>query len=428
MRTLLLAVAVSVSLSSLVQAQAVSRPPDASATTAVQRATADKTTPAVSFGSEGLLFSTADESTQLRVHGYVQADNRMFNNNLHNEPLDTFLFRRIRPLFEGTLFNEVDFRFMPDFGQNNPQVQEAYLELKTIRFAKLRVGKFKEPVGLEALRSDRELTFSERSLVSDLVPLRYMGAQVGGAMLSDSISYEVGYFNGANDGSNGNFQWLRANEGAARLFLRPFAATRISALKQFGIGAAGSAGDQHGVNSGLKTVGQSTFFKYSSTALANGQHNRVSPQAYYYFGPVGVLSEYAISSQDVLNKKLTRRIRNQGWEVQGSVVVTGEKNTYNGVRPRHAFEPNKGLRHLGALELGVRYSKLQIDGDAFPLFANPKTAAQQAAERGFVVNWYLNRYTKLVTNFEHTKFRMASSAVAPLHSENVLISRLQLAF
>ena len=75
---------------------------------------------------------------------------------------------------------------MPDFGQNNPQIQEAFLELKTVKFAKLRVGKFKEPIGLEVLRSDRELTFAERSLASDLVPLRYIGAQLSGSVLSNS--------------------------------------------------------------------------------------------------------------------------------------------------------------------------------------------------------------------------------------------------
>lgn len=426
MRKTLLSVAVLLSVSSLVYSQAVSGS-DTNARPVAQRATAAKTTPPISFAPDGLLFSTSDKTTQLRVHGYIQADNRMFDNNLHGEPLDTFLFRRIRPVFEGTLFNNVDFRFMPDFGQNNPQIQEAYLELKTINFAKLRVGKFKEPIGLEALRSDRELTFTERSLVSDLVPLRYMGAQVSGSVFSDTISYEVGYFNGANDGSNGNFQWIRADEGAARLFLRPFATAGIAALKQFGIGAGGSAGHQHGTIAGLKTMGQSTFFKYSSTAFANGQHNRFSPQAYYYVGPVGMLGEYAVSSQDVLNKGLSRRIRNQAWQAQTSVVLTGEKNGYSGVRPRYSFEPTRGFRHFGAVELGVRYSKLQIDGDAFPLFANPKTAAQQAAASGIVLNWYLNRYVKLVTDYEHTTFRMASSSVVP-HSENVLLSRIQLAF
>ncbi len=412
----------------LVRAQATSGADDSSP--APQSAsTLTKTTPPVAFHHDGLWFSTQNGATQLRVHGYVQADNRVFSSNIHGEDLDIFLFRRIRPLFEGTLFNAVDFRFMPDFGQNNPQIQDAYLELKSVPFAKLRVGKFKEPIGLEVLKSDRELTFAERSLASDLVPLRDKGVQVSGSALAESIAYAGGYFNGSNDGSNGTFtQWADANEGVARLFFHPFSTTKVNAIRQFGIGVAGSAGNQHGSIAGLKTVGQTTFFKYSSTAVANGQHNRISPQAYYYAGPFGVLSEYVLSSQRVLNNGITRRLGNEAWQVAGSVMLTGEKNGYNGVHPRNIFAPTRGLRHIGAVELAVRHSQVRIDADAFPLLANPKTAAQQAKENGIGVNWYLNRYVKITMDYEHTRFRMASGTATPLHSENVLMSRIQLAF
>jgi phosphate-selective porin OprO/OprP len=382
---------------------------------------------AMSASSEGLLFSSPDGSDTLRVHGYLQADDRMFSSNTQGRDFDTFLFRRIRPLFEGTLFNAFDYRFMPDFGQYNPQIQEAYIEWKTLGFAKLRVGKFKEPVGLEALRSDRELTFGERSMASDLVPLRYMGAQVGGSVLSNSVEYSVGYFNGSNDGSNGNFQWVQSNEFAGRVFLRPFAATSIRQLRDFGFGLAGSSGAQHGKIAGLKTEGQSTFFKYSSTAVANGPHTRVAPQAYYFAGPAGVMAEYVISSQSVLNKTISRELTNQAWELTSSVVLTGEKNSYSGVRPRNSFEPARGIRHLGAVELAARYSKVAIDRGTFPLFAKSTTAAEEAREYGIGVNWYLNRFTKLTTDYEHTNFTMAKRG-SGLHDENVLMSRVQLAF
>jgi phosphate-selective porin OprO/OprP len=401
---------------------------DTAAAAAATAATPKKTTPPVSFGADGLIFSTENKAYRLQVHGYVQADNRMFSNNTKGESLDMFTFRRIRPNFEGTLFGNVDFRFMPDFGQSNPQIQDAYLELKTLSFAKLRVGKYKVPIGLEALRSDPDMSFAERSLSSDLVPLRYLGAQIGGSVLSNSISYQVGYFNGTNDGSNGAIKWIQSNEGVARVFLQPFALSKVSALQHIGLGVGGSSGVQHGTIAGLKTTGQSTFFKYSSTALADGQHNRISPQAYYYVGPVLFLAEYVLSSQTVLNKKLTDRLRNEAWHVEGSFMLTGEKNSYNGVRPHYAFEPNRGIRHFGAVELAIRTSQLSIDKDAFPLFANPKTAAQHAQEWGVGVNWYLNRFVKLMSNYEHTDFRMASSTVTPLHSENVLMSRIQLAF
>jgi phosphate-selective porin OprO and OprP len=421
--------AVLLGVSSLVRAQDLATT-DSDVTAAVVSSSSatPETPPPVAAHQDGLWFSTPDKSTHLQIHGYAQADDHMFDSNLHGEGLDTFFFRRIRPLFEGTLFNAVDFRFMPDFGQNNPQIQEAFLEFKSLSVAKLRVGKFKEPIGLEVLKSDRQLIFAERSMASDLLPLRYMGAQIGGSIFSNSITYAAGYFNGSNDGSNGNFQWAQDNEAAARLFVQPFATTGIGAIRNFGVGMAGSAGNQHGIIAGLKTVGQTSFFKYSSTTVANGQHDRISPQAYYYAGPVGILSEYVVSSQDVLNKKIAGNVKNDAWQVTGSVMLTGEKNSYSGITPRNSFEPTRGFRHMGAVELAVRHSQVRIDNGAFPLFANPKTAAQDAAEYGIGVNWYLNHFVKLTTDYEHTNFRMAPANVTPLHCENVLMSRIQLAF
>jgi phosphate-selective porin OprO and OprP len=429
MRRSVVVLTVLLGVSSLVHAQALTTA-DSDVTAAVVSSSSatPETAPAIAVHQDGLWFSTPDKSTHLQIHGYAQADDHMFDSNLHGEGLDTFFFRRIRPLFEGTLFNAVDFRFMPDFGQNNPQIQEAFLELKSLPFAKVRVGKFKEPIGLEVLKSDRQLIFAERSMASDLLPLRYMGAQIGGSIFSNSITYAAGYFNGSNDGSNGNFQWVQDNEAAARLFVQPFATTGIGAIRNFGIGMAGSAGNQHGTIAGLKTVGQSSFFKYSSTTVANGQHDRISPQAYYYAGPVGILSEYVVSSQDVLNKKVAGNVKNDAWQVTGSVMLTGEKNSYGGITPRNSFEPSRGFRHMGAVELAVRHSQVRIDNGAFPLFASPKTAAQAAAENGIGVNWYLNHFVKLTTDYEHTNFRMALANVTPLHSENVLMSRIQLAF
>lgn len=385
-------------------------------------------TPAISFDPTGLLFSTRDGANILRAHGYIQADDRLFFSSLRGQDFDVFLFRRIRPIFEGTVFGAIDFRFMPDFGQYNPQIQEAYVEWKTFPLAKLRIGKFKEPIGLEVDRSDRDLTFPERSLVSDLLPLRYMGLQLGGSALSNSVSYAVGYFNGSNDGTNGSFQWIPANEIAGRLFLLPFARSGLHSIRNLGVGIGASLANQHGTIAELRTVGQSTFFKYSAGTLANGRHTRISPQAYYFAGSIGILGEYAVSTQDVAGNGKTQELRNRGWQLSASVVLTGEKNTYGGVRPRRNFDPARGIRHLGAFEVAVRYAQLAIDRDAFPLFASPNTAAQQARERAVGLNWYLNAYLKLTADYEHTAFKMAAAQVVPLPGEDLLVSRVQLAF
>lgn len=383
---------------------------------------------AISFGHNGLWFTDEERSTRLQVHGFVQADGRFFTSDLKDQRPDKLFFRRIRPILEGTLFNTLDFRFMPDFGQDNPQIQDAYVELKFFSLAKPRIGKFKTPIGLEDLRSDSESSFSERSLASDVVPLREVGAQVGGAVLHQLLSYAAGYFNGTTDGSNGNFQWRTSNEGVARVFLQPFLRSRAKPLRGLGVGAAGSTADESGKLPSFKTVGQNTFFKYSAKAVADGQHNRVSPQAWYYWGPVGMIGEYTISSQQVRNGSFARRLSNQAWQTTASFMVTGEKNSYAGVRPRRAFEPQKGLRNLGGWEVAARYSQLRVDRNAFPLFASSQTSAVGAAEWGIALNWYLNRYARLMNAYEHTSFQMTLPQLAPLHSENVVMSRLQLAF
>jgi phosphate-selective porin OprO/OprP len=213
-----------------------------------------------------------------------------------------------------------------------------------------------------------------------------------------------------------------------RIFARPFAKAGPHALGQLGIGLAGSLGAESGPLPSFKTVGQSTFFKYSKTAFADGRHNRIVPQAYYYYGPVGVLTEYAMSAQEVQQGAVLRTLTNHAWETTGSVMLTGEHNAYAGVRPTRAFEPQKGVRHLGAFELALRYSQVRMDPNAFPTFASPKSSAQKASEVGFGLNWYLNRYVKLTTDYEHTVFTMSSSSVTPLHNEDVLMNRVQLAF
>ena len=392
-------------------------------------ATDKQSTAAVRFGANGLVFSNEDGSDQLKVHGFVQGDGRFFSSDLKGNSPDTLLWRRIRPIFEGTVFKVLDFRFMPDFGQNNSLIQDVYLELNVLSFAKPRVGKYKTPLSLEILKSDSEFTFAERSLASDLVPNREVGAQIGGSLLKSSVIYAVGYFNGTPDGSNGQtFVWRTSNEVAGRIFFQPFVTTKLEALKGLGFGVGGSAGNERGALPSFKTVGQNSFFKYLSKVVADGQHNRLSPQAYYYAGPVGIYGEYNISSQEVASKKALARLQNQAWQVTGSIMLTGEKNSYSSIRPSYAFEPNRGIRHLGGWELVTRYSRLRVDPQAFPLFADPKKSAEGANEWGIGINWYLNRFAKVGTDYEHTRFDMASHTVAPLHSENVIMSRIQLAF
>jgi phosphate-selective porin OprO/OprP len=375
----------------------------------------------------GLLLTTADGRTQMRVHGYLQGDGRLFATDLADAEHDVFLFRRVRPLVEGTVAGKFAYRFMPDFGQGKSVIQEVYAESMGTQ-ARVRVGKFKSPSGLEVMRQDRALTFPERSLVSDLLPLRELGVQVEGGFLRKEATYDAGFFDGTEDGQNTNFTWEGSNEAVGRFFIKPFASARNGYLEQLGVGLAGSLGHDHNPLPGLKTVGQQTFFKYRSSAFAEGRHERWSPQGNYFHGPLGMMAEYAASDVPARDGTNRKDLHNRAWEISGSYYLTGEQNAYGIVQPARAFNPAHPLREHGAWELALRHSEARMDTHAFPTYADPAKSAKDALETGAGLSWYLNSVAKLMAIYEYTGFRAEAANVKALEPERLVALRLQLAF
>ncbi len=73
-----------------------------------------KDAPVVGAGREGFFIKSADGKNVLKIRGYTQADFRAFGEGSNSNP-STFAFRRVRPILEGTVFEYVDFKIMPDF-------------------------------------------------------------------------------------------------------------------------------------------------------------------------------------------------------------------------------------------------------------------------------------------------------------------------
>ena len=382
----------------------------------------------IEAGSHGLVFSNLNATNELRIHGYLQADGRFFPEDMSGRQWNDLLFRRLRPLAEGTLVHRFDFRFMPDFAQGNFVVQESFVQWTSIPLAQLEVGKFKAPIGLEVLRSDRDLTFVERSMASDLVPLRHLGAQLDGFLHYDAIDYSIGIVNSAEDGANATFQWGSSKDEVGRFFFKPFSASGHSWLQPLGAGIAASIGSNSGAPPRYATVGQQTFFSYNPGVIANGPHRRLSPQSSYFHGPVGILAEYVTSNSTLSVHGASQYLCHHGWELAASFVLTGERNRNSDFHPRHPISFAKGRRSPGAIELAVRHSGLSIDPRAFPLYASPSASAQGASETAAGLNWYLDRRTKFVADAEYTGFRGNGPSLLQMHPERVMMAELQLAF
>ncbi len=381
--------------------------------------------------------ATADGRFKLGLRGYLQGDGRFFINDNTNLNGNQFLLRRVRPILEGTVFRYFDFKLMPDFGQGKTVLFDAYADANYFREARLRIGKFKAPIGLERLQSARNLFFVERGLPNDLVPTRDIGVQLFGDVLGGTFSYALGIFNGAPDRENPDGDTNDDKDFDGRIFAHPFKRTSSAPLKGLAFGVAGSYGRERGNSSSSDlpkylSTGQATFFSYVSSsdpaknALAFGVHSRISPQGYYFWGPAGVMVNYVASNQGALLGNKRSRFHNAAWEVVGIFAVTGEPESYDSIVPAQNFEPWEN--RWGGVELVARYGVLDIDSDAFAQgFADPTKSARQAKEWVIGVNWHLNRSVKLVLDYANTDFKGGSTS-GDRRSERAILSRVQLAF
>jgi len=410
-------------------------------------AVAAKSQPKLVVGPGGLSVSSADSNFVFRLDGLIQVDSRTFFNDTAIKSNDGFLLRRVRPIFQGTLYRDFDFRFTPDFAPSSgPTIFDAYGNYRYAPWAQLRVGKFKTPEGLEQLQEDVNISFNERSLVTDLVPNRDVGLQLWGDINGGVLSYAAGIFNGVGDAQNSsNAAFENEVEFAGRLFAQPFKSSDLAVLQGFGFGVAGTS--QNGTSNlkdlpsttggtlpGYTTDGQQQFFAYTNTTVASGEHWRLSPQAYYYYGPLSLIGEYAISDQGVRNTttKADANLHNTAWEISGGWILTGENASFSGVTPLHPFNPHNG--DWGALQLVARYAELDIDNAAFKGYANSVTSASAAQAWSAGLNWYLNKNIRLNASFSHTTFTggggagTVSPAIVTRQPENVFFTRFQLAF
>ena len=405
-------------------------------------------TPIVTAGPSGFGIASADSNFVAQVHGLIQLDSRAFLGAESTQGNDGLLLRRVRPIIQGTLFKDFDFLIVPELGGATPQIYDAFVNYRYRPSLQLRAGRFKVPVGLEQLQADPVNAFAERSLVTDLVPNRDLGLQLWGDIEGGLASYAIGLFNGVGDGRNSaNADFEDHREVAGRLFLQPFKnSPHLPALQGMGFGAGASWGQTSSNatglpnNNGYATDGQQTFFAYNpatGAVVADGAHWRLSPQLSYYYGPLSLMAEYAISEQEVRRTTTaplaTVTLRHTAYQVSAGWVLTGESASFNGVTPRQAFNPSSG--QWGAWQVIARYSALNLDDDTFPLFANPLASAREARAFGVGLNWYLNRNLRISTSYSRTEFSgggASPAATAPAavtrQAEQAWFTRLQLSF
>ena len=389
---------------------------------------------ATANAKDGFSLKSADGKYTLKIRGYAQADGRFYPSDDDKVIGNSFFLRRARPILEASVGRYFDFRIMPDFAQGQTTLFDAYWEGKFLPELTVRAGKSKTPVGFERLQSATDITFAERGLPTNLAPNRDIGLQVAGDISQGVFAYQVGVFDGVPDLGNGDADLNDSKDVAGRVFLQPF---KRGSLKGLGFGISGSTGNELGSGTstglpGYRSPSQQTVFRYRTDAvvpansvIADGRRNRISPHAYLGLGSLGVLGEYIVSSQEVRLGSSASKLSHRAWGASAGFFLTGEQAGFRSPMPKQPFDLAE--KTWGAFEIAARYGELDLDDDAFPIYANPSSSVSKEKALGLGVNWYLTKQVKVSVNYEHTTFE-GGAADGDRPSEDFVVTRFQHSF
>ena len=413
-------------------------------------ATKAKEAPVVTAGDKGFSLKNAKGDYELKFTALGQVDGRYFVDD-DGAFRDGFVTRRLRPTVQGSLSKLVSFRFTPEFagatgvgeGSTTLGIVDAYFDLKFHKSASVRAGKQKGLLGLERLQSGGAISLIERGYATELVPNRDLGVSLYGEFADSTINYAIGVFNGTADGRD----VVQADDGLreleGRVFFEPFK-NDYGFFKGLGIGIAGSTGAKDGAGNNFvsryRTPGQNQFFTYNEAGVvASGKHTRYAPQATFYRNSLGLLAEYVVSEQDLSRAGTERSVKNDGYNVVASYVLTGEDASYRGVKPASPYSIDAA--GWGAVELVARVGGLNVGDEAFAgtttgatanRLANPTSQAAKAESYGAGINWYLTQNAKLTADYNLTSFEGGGggTAAAPIdrRDEKAVFTRLTIQY
>ncbi len=384
--------------------------------------------------------------------------------------VDRMWIRRARPIFSGHLLKYNSFVFVPDFGQGQTRLFDAAVDVHYIKWLGFMAGKQVSLLaGLQQFKDQSTLFLMEPGYATNMAPNREIGFLLHGQWgppgradqsppyvdqrgFREWFSYQIAMFSGTADNTNPGLNPVTATafstENAtlenkaleARLFSNPFLGSGSFWLQGLGIGlAAGMDSPSNEANlPALLSVGQNPIFTYQSNAVGNGQRYRFHPQGYWFVGSGGITIDWAFTAQHLLNKVLTAPPKvntvsllqhNHAGEVQVVYNLTGEPLDFmEKIIPFKPFNPyQKGA--WGAFQLVGRWSMLSMSSNVFDaymvsgdashyIYADPRTSVSHANTLSIGVNWILNQYVRMITEYDQTSFIGGCSSGALSASEN----------
>lgn len=340
---------------------------------------------------------------EVRVTGFFQLDAGYYLQDARNQALlgdipDTLDFRRARLAAAGKVAPDVSYIMEFDAANGQARFVDVWMQLDRTPLGKLRVGRFRQPFGMDELTSVRELAFHERSSMFALAPFRQTGAQLVDTALDQRFTWAIAGYRYNSDPLGNVF----TDSGGYGMAARATGLLLDDGDRVVHLGVDYSHNDPG--NQTVRFAYQNEFFGGATTAtpgtvpffvdtgaLTVSHTDLFDVEAAYGSGPVVVQAEARLArvAQPGGQQEFHSAYAQVRW------VVTGETIPYvrgGGVFGRVVPQKNAFAGGIGAIELAARVSQIDLDS---------KTSGRRLLATTVGCNWYLNRFTRLQVDWVH---------------------------
>ena len=364
-------------------------------------------TPVVKEKDGAFTLESANGRNSIQLQGRMHIDYRQSNleagNFLSSNDTDTrsmadqFELRRARIGIKGKLAKDFNYEIVTNL-PGTATVDVAYLDYAKYDGAQLRLGRFKQPFGLEQQTSSNNIDFIERSYVDQLSPAKKLGAQIMGSP-AKGTTYALSAFQ-MNDADLDINSDRMSFAGRTTLNLAELLGDK-DAVYHIGLAYRDQDYSLTPTNSGntsstLDLVSRASMFSFTSggRGLANvfraqiigdqsatsGTYGTASPttakvhtdafglESIVAYGPAKIQAEYTKSDFKGTSSTDTNAIKADvsAWYVEGLWLITGEKyadaykkGVFSSIKPKNDFDIDAGK--FGAWEAGLRYDAFQVE-------------------------------------------------------------------
>lgn len=327
----------------------------------------------------------------LKMIGFMQLDTVFHNDGQFDHPNGTTI-RRARVGFSGKTHKVFSYKFLYDFGNDNPELQDAFVALHLNKNNKFKLGQFKEPIGLEWQSPSPAWTFMELPLTAALTPRRSIG--FAWENINEKFRTSMGVF-----GQNATQK--KSDDEAFSFDLHHVYTIQNNHNQYIHLGTSLShrKPDQSDNSFSYKTKSETSTIK--TPVLNTGKVKNIDYANIIGFETLSIFTNYKFQAEYILSKVNRDHGLNNykldGLYFQLSTILNGGKFNFNRKKFIFTNHLNKTVwdNSFGTWELAYRFERLNFNRDGL----NKGKLKRNA----LALNWHASQHIKTSLNYSHAK-------------------------